>query len=47
MSFDEEAEAHWKWLEALIHKIYVDAMKHGFGHGYEEGYKDGNEGHEK
>ena len=27
------AEEHWKWLEALLHKIYVDAMVHGIKHG--------------
>ena len=27
------AEAHWKWLEALLHKVYVDAMIHGYKHG--------------
>ena len=36
---DEEArklaEAHWEWLESLLHKLYVDAMIHGFGHGVE------------
>lgn len=31
----ELAEAHWEWLESLLHKLYVDAMIHGFGHGYE------------
>lgn len=34
---DEEArklaEEHWKWLESLLHKIYVDAMVHGIKHG--------------
>ena len=29
----ELAEAHWKWLEALLHKLYVDAMAHGIKHG--------------
>ncbi|KKL79403.1 hypothetical protein LCGC14_2015180, partial [marine sediment metagenome] len=23
------AEAHWEWLESLLHKIYVDALIHG------------------
>jgi len=31
------AEEHWLWLESLLHKIYVDAMVHGYGHGYEHG----------
>lgn len=29
------AEEHWKWLESLLHKIYVDAMIHGIKHGQE------------
>jgi len=29
----ELAEAHWKWLESLLHKVYVDAMVHGIKHG--------------
>jgi len=31
----ELAEAHWKWLESLLHKIYVDAFEHGYKHGKE------------
>jgi hypothetical protein len=27
------AEAHWAWLESLLHKVYVDAMVHGIKHG--------------
>ena len=37
----ELAEAHWEWLESLLHKVYVDAMIHGIKHGKEgmgEGY---------
>ncbi len=34
---EELAEEHWKWLETLLHKIFVDGMVHGFGHGYEAG----------
>ena len=30
------AEEHWRWLESLLHKIYVDAMVHGIKHGVEE-----------
>lgn len=34
---DEEArilaEAHWSWLEGVLHKIYVDAFIHGIKHG--------------
>ncbi len=37
---DEEArklaEAHWEWLETLLHKIYVDALIHGIKHGQED-----------
>jgi len=29
----ELAEEHWKWLEGLLHKVYVDAMIHGYKHG--------------
>jgi len=29
----ELAEAHWQWLESILHKIYVEAMVHGFKHG--------------
>jgi len=32
----ELAEAHWKWLESLLHKVYVDAMIHGIKHGKED-----------
>ncbi len=32
----ELAEAHWEWLESLLHKIYVDAIVHGIKHGQEE-----------
>ena len=31
----ELAEAHWKWLESLLHKLYVDSMIHGIKHGQE------------
>ncbi len=27
------AEEHWAWLESLLHKVYVDAMVHGYKHG--------------
>ena len=39
-TFDEEAEAHWKWLESLVHKVYVDAMVHGYKHGYDDAKKE-------
>lgn len=29
------AEEHWEWLEAILHKIYVDALIHGYKHGKE------------
>ena len=31
-----KAEEHWKWLESLLHKVYVDAMIHGIGHGAQD-----------
>ena len=30
------AEEHWKWLESLLRKLYVDAMVHGIKHGQEK-----------
>ena len=30
------AEEHWKWVESLLHKIYVDAFVHGITHGQED-----------
>jgi len=32
----ELAEAHWEWVESLLHKIYVDAMIHGIKHGQQQ-----------
>ena len=32
----ELAEAHWEWLESLLHKLYVDALVHGIKHGEED-----------
>lgn len=32
----ELAEARWAWLETLLHKVYVDAMIHGYKHGLED-----------
>ena len=29
----ELAEEHWKWLETLLHKVYVDSFIHGYKHG--------------
>ncbi len=34
--FEEESEAHWKWLESLLHKVYVESMVHGYKHGYQD-----------
>jgi len=37
MSHQEKlAEDHWEWLEELLHKVYVDAMMHGYKHGWDE-----------
>ena len=33
---EELAEEHWKWLETLLHKLFVDAMVHGYKHGKED-----------
>lgn len=30
------AEEHWLWLESLLHKVYVDAMIHGYKHGEQD-----------
>ena len=27
------AEAHWAWLESILHKLFVDAFVHGYKHG--------------
>jgi len=35
----ELAEEHWKWLETLLHKIYVDAFIHGYKHGKDKASK--------
>ena len=29
------SEAHWKWLESLLYKLYVDTMIHSIKHGEE------------
>jgi len=31
-----KAEAHWQWLESVLHVLFVDAFVHGFKHGQEE-----------
>ncbi len=36
----ELAEAHWKWLESLLHKVYVEAMEHGYKHGWADRVSD-------
>lgn len=35
-SKEELAEEHWKYVESICHKMYVDAFKHGYKHGKEE-----------
>ncbi len=30
------AEEHWEWLESLLHKVYVDAMIHGYKHAIDD-----------
>ena len=30
------AEEHWKWLEPVIHMIYIGAFVHGIKHEKEE-----------
>ena len=32
----ELAEDHWKYVESICHKMYVDAFVHGFKHGHNE-----------
>ena len=29
------AEEHWKYVESICHKMYVDAFVHGYKHGKE------------
>ena len=29
----EMAEEHWKYVEGICHKMYVDAFIHGWKHG--------------
>ena len=31
----KNAEAHWKYVESICHKMYVDAFIHGYKHGKE------------
>ena len=33
------AEEHWKYVEGVCHKMYVDAFVHGFKHGSDEEFK--------
>lgn len=42
--FEAEAEEHWKWLESLLHKIYVEALEHGYKHGYQDALDEVEEG---
>ena len=30
---EEMAEEHWKYVESICHKMYVDGFIHGFKHG--------------
>lgn len=30
---EELAEEHWKYVESICYKMYVDAFIHGFKHG--------------
>lgn len=32
----ELATEHYKWLETIIRKIYIDAFEHGYKHGKED-----------
>lgn len=34
------AESHWEWLEEILHKVYVDAMMHGYKHGEDDKEKE-------
>lgn len=29
------AQEHWKWLQSILKKIYIDAFIHGYKHGKE------------
>lgn len=42
--FEKEAEEHWEWLQSVIHKLYVEAMIHGYKHGYQDAIDEINEG---
>lgn len=33
---EEIAEEHWKYVESICHKMYVDAFIHGWKHGKKE-----------
>jgi len=30
------AEEHWRYVESICHKMYVDAFVHGYKHGKED-----------
>ena len=36
MKGKELAEEHWKWLQSLLKKVYIDAFVHGYKHGRNE-----------
>ena len=33
------AEDHWKYVESICHKMYVDSFIHGYKHGKKENKK--------
>ena len=33
---EDLASLHYKWLESLFHKLYIDAFVHGYKHGRED-----------
>jgi len=35
----ELGEEHWKYVESICHKMYVDAFVHGFKHGDKGDYE--------
>ena len=43
----ELAESHWAWLEQILllememkHRLFVDAMEHGYKHGWDDAKED-------
>ena len=35
-TIEKIAEEHWKYVESICHKMYVDAFIHGYKHGTED-----------